>query len=272
MLSRRATVDGQDGILRRVGDDLRAGRNVELYLTVTLSLCIAVLSIFAIVDIRVVGAATLAVLALLAASGLTTRYHSALLRAHLDQITADLSGDVPADRFLKARMPTLDREFAAATDIRLVGVTLARTVRDLLPVLDRRLRHGATVRVLVIDADSPAQQQALARSLGADRPDLYRHRIASTIDLLGVLATAAPQQSQLQLRVLPYVPAFGMCLVDPGQPHGRIHVEIYQHHTIEQEPSFSLNTHRDGPWYEHFLNQFEVLWASGRPHSLSAPD
>src|ERR1022692_3544338 len=100
----------RSGIIRRVRDDLRGGRNVELYLTVTLSLCIALLSVFSIVGIKVVGAATLAVLALLAASGLATRHQSEEVSRHLDQLAADVSGEVPADRFLKMRMPALDAD------------------------------------------------------------------------------------------------------------------------------------------------------------------
>jgi hypothetical protein len=160
------------GFLRRVGDDLRRGHNVELYVTMTLSLCIALLSVLAIVDIKVVSATTLAVLALLAVSGLATRHQSEEAGRRLDQLAANLSGDVPADRFLKTRMPALDEDIAAAADIRLVGITLTRTVRDLLPVLDRRLRRGACRRVLVIDGDRPARTEAVARSRSADSPGL----------------------------------------------------------------------------------------------------
>ncbi len=260
------------GLLRRVGDDLRRGHNVELYVTVTLSLCIALLSVFAIVDIKIVSATTLAVLALLAVSGLATRHQSEEAGRRLDQLAANLSGDVPADRFLKTRMPALDDEIAAAADIRLVGVTLTRTVRDLLPVLDRRLRRGACVRVLVIDGDSPARTEAVARSRGADSPDFYQHRLASTIDLLGVLASATQDESALQLRLLQYVPTFGMCLIDPAETYGRIHVEIYQHETIEQNPSFSLQADRDSHWYQLFARQFETLWDSAQPYRLTVPE
>src|ERR1017187_4827512 len=154
-------VAGRAGIIHRIGDDLRGGHNVELSLTVTLSLCIALLSVFSFVGIKGVGAATLAVLALLAASGLATRHQSEEVSIHLDQPAADVSGEVPADRFLKMRMPALDADIAAAADIRLVGGTLTRTVRDLLPILDRRLRKGASICVLIIDGDSPPDLRKL---------------------------------------------------------------------------------------------------------------
>ena len=268
---RSPSVASRVGVVRRVGYDLRRGRNVELYLTVMLSLCIAVLREFSVASPRVAGAATLAVLALLAGSGLATRHQSDELKQGVDQLTADLGGEVPADRFLTDRMPTLDQEIAAATDIRLVGVTLTRAVRDLLPVLDRRLRSGAQVRVVIIDKDGPARAEAVARSRSADSPDFYQNRLAATIDLLAVLASAAQDQAALQLRVLPYVPTFGMCLIDPGQPQGRIHVEIYQHQTIEHNPTFTLRADRDHPWYQLFARQFDTLWDSGQPRQLTVP-
>jgi hypothetical protein len=260
------------GLLRRFGDDLRRGHNIELYVTVTLSLCIALLSVFGVVDIKAVSATTLAVLALLAASGLATRHQSEEAGRRLEQLAASLSGDVPADQFLKTRMPPLDEDIAAASDIRLVGVTLARTIRELLPALDRRLRRGASVRVLIIDADSPARTEAIARSRSTDTPEFWPHRLASTIGLLGILTSAAPEEAALQLRVLPYVPTFGMCLIDPAETYGRIHVEVYQHQTIEQNPSFSLRAGRDSHWYQLFAQQFETLWESARPYPLTAPE
>jgi hypothetical protein len=250
---------GRVSFLRRVSDDLRRGQNIELYVTVTLSLCIALLSVFDVVDIKVVSATTLAVLALLAVSGLATRHQSEEARRRVAQLASNLSSDVPADRFLKTRMPALDKDIETAADIGLVGVTLTRTVRDLLPILDRRLRRGACIRVLVIDADSPARTEAVARSRGADTPEFWPHRLASTIDLLGVLTSAAADESALQLRVLPYVPTFGMCSIDLAEEYGRIHVEVYQHQSIEQNPSFSLRADRDSHWYQLFVRQFETL-------------
>ena len=58
---------------------------------------------------------------------------------------------------------TVDR----ARDIRLVGVTLSRTVRTHLPALTRCLAAGGTVRVVVIDPDSGAEQEAARRSTAA---------------------------------------------------------------------------------------------------------
>jgi hypothetical protein len=78
----------QRRIFRQIGRDLRHGDNIELYVTVTLSLCIALLSVLGVVDVKVVSGTTLAVLALLAASGLATRRRSEVVEGRLEQLTA----------------------------------------------------------------------------------------------------------------------------------------------------------------------------------------
>lgn len=70
----RKSPTGRPGILRRIRDDLNRGHNLELYVTASLALGAGALGVFDIVDARVVGAATLAVLALLAVSGIASRH------------------------------------------------------------------------------------------------------------------------------------------------------------------------------------------------------
>ncbi|WP_155830378.1 hypothetical protein [Glycomyces tenuis] len=249
--------------------DLRGGRNAELYVTVTIALSIAILGILNVANPDVVAAATLAVLALLATSRLADRHQSRDISRQLDELLEAGSGPAPADRFFTPGHTSLGQEMSAATEIWLVGVTLTRTIRDSLPMLDRRLQAGASVRVLLLDVDSTAETEAVARSKKAHAPDFYRHRTAASIDLLRVLAGSARSATNLQLRLLPFVPTFGLCLLDASDEHGRIHVEIYQHRTLEANPSFSLHAQRDSRWYHLFADQFDTLWDSARPHPLS---
>lgn len=274
---------------RQLVADLRRGRNVDLFAVVTIAVAVAVLGVAGVVDSAVLAAATLAVLAALATSALASRHQVENVEALLLRIAANETGAVPADRFFSSRLTTLDNEVATATDVGLVGVTLTRTVRDLLPVLDRRLEAGARVPVLLIDVESQAREEAVARSRKADTPNFYRHRISSTVDMLraitptstgpgpGAVSGSGPVsgagEPRLRVRLLPFVPTFGMCLVDPAERHGRIHVEIYQHRSLEPNPSFSLRADQDGHWYELFAAQFEAMWACGRevPLAVTAP-
>ena len=112
------------------------GHNLEIYLTASLSLVLGVLGVFDLVDPRIVAGATLGTLALLAISAIGSRQQVDDLRAAVGSLATSVNdtirADVPVDRFLAVKAPPLDDELRAADDIRLVGVTLSRTVRETL--------------------------------------------------------------------------------------------------------------------------------------------
>lgn len=257
------------GPFRRVWSDLATGSNLEIYITTLVSLALALLGVFDAVAPPVVAAATLGTLALLALSTLGSRHQVQDLRRSIDALTEAVNNaipdDLPVHRFLAIKAPELDDELRGAGDIRLVGVTLGRTVRDLARTIERRLRAGATVRVVVIDPDGQAPLDAIERTLGVTSPELYRPRIKSTIEILDNLATESGGKGRIEVRLLPFVPAFGMYLIDPDEPDGHAYVEIYQHRSREPNPCFNLKAARDGHWYRFFVNQFDVLWESARP-------
>jgi hypothetical protein len=259
------------GPLRRVLSDLAAGSNLEIYVTTLVSLALALLGVFDVVAAPVVAAATLGTLALLALSSLGGRHQVQDLQRSVDTLTESVNNaipeELPAHRFLAVKAPDLHDDLRGAGDIRLVGVTLGRTVRDLARTIERRLRAGATVRVVVIDPDGSAPLDAIERTLGVTSPDLYRPRIKSTIEILDNLAAESGGNGHIEVRLLPFVPAFGMYLIDPDEPDGRTYVEIYQHRSREPNPCFQLKAERDGHWYKFFVNQFDVLWDSARPVS-----
>lgn len=260
------------GPFRRAWADLTLAHNLEIYVTAVLSIAIGLLSIFDVVNTQAVAAATLGTLALLAVSSLGGRHRLDDLQVSVRNLNSSVQqavhADLPADRFLAVKAPALDDDLRAASDIRLVGVTLSRTVRDLVGSLDRRLRAGAVLRVVIIDPDSSAPVEAVARTLGVTSPDFYHPRVGSTMDILAALATLPGTAGRIEVRLLPFVPTFGMYLIDAGAPHGRVYVELYQHRSLEPNPCFGLEAERDGRWYRFFVNQFDTLWESARP----APD
>jgi Domain of unknown function (DUF5919) len=258
--------------LRRAWSDLALGHNIEIYVTAMASIALGLLSVFNVAAPEVIAAATLGTLALLAVSGLGSRHQLDDMHDTMRSLTASVNmavhADVPVDRFLAVKAPALDEHLRAADDIRLVGVTLSRTVRDLVGVLDRRLRAGAALRIVIIDPDSSAPVEAVARTLGVTSPAYYRPRVESTMDILGALASLPGTAGRIEVRLLPFVPTFGMYLIDPATPDGLVYVEMYQHRSLEPNPCFGLRAERDGRWYRFFVNQFDTLWDSARPVAL----
>jgi hypothetical protein len=249
-------------LLRRVRDDLSAGQNLEIYVTALLSLSLAVLGAFSWVSDDVLSAATLATLALLAGSLLGSRRQVADLTA---QVRAGGRGNISAEDFLSGDKPEVLQQVRDAQDISIMGVTLARTLRNLVDELERRAAAGAVIRIAVIDPHTTAPVEAARRSTLPDRPEVYVNRLRPSVDLLRELADRAGPSGRIEVRFLPFVPAFGLVLLDAGRSRGVVHVDVYSHSSASGDAVFTLRPGRDGHWYEHYQAEFERVWEAGRP-------
>jgi Domain of unknown function (DUF5919) len=246
----------------------------ELYLTMVISLVVGVLGMLDVVNPEMLAGATLATLGLVAAASLGARSQLTSLAG----TTADLATlvrELPAtgtsaDRLLSGSTSGLDVELSCAQDIRIVGVTLCRTIRNVMLTLQHRLEHGAAVRIALIEPSRGALLEAARRSTVPDAPEIFANRLRPTIDLLRQLTAAAGHTGRLEIRLLSFVPAFGMIIVDPDEAHGRIHVDIYSHRSAVTEPTLPLRADRDQRWYRHFRHEFDRIWATGRPFDASA--
>ncbi|MFI9169511.1 hypothetical protein [Streptomyces lincolnensis] len=253
-------------LLRRVRDDLSAGQNLEIYVTALLSLTLAVLGAFNWASDAVLSAATLATLALLAGSLLGSRRQVADLAA---QVRAGGRGNISAEDFLSGDKPEVLEQVREAQDIRVMGVTLGRTLRNLVDELERRAAAGAVIRIAVIDPHTTAPVEAARRSTLPDRPEVYVNRLRPSVDLLRELADRAGPSGRIEVRFLPFVPAFGLVLLDAGRSRGVIHVDVYSHSSASGDAVFTLRPGRDGHWYEHYQAEFERVWEAGRPADAS---
>ena len=257
--------------LRKVWHDISENRNIELYLTIAIAVVIGILGAFSVVDMEVVAAVILATLALLAIGTLNNREQTAILQDNVNKLAnhvdESILGNIQASKFLLGERPRFEDGFEDAQEICIVGTTLSRTVRDYLGIFEKRLKEGAHIKFVIIDPRSDAAKQATLRSYGVKSEDFYHNRIKPTIDLLQILASLPDLKGISEFRLLPYMPSFGLVLIDPKEANGRIYVEIYQHKSLEPNPSFILEAQRDEKWYRFFLHQFEVLWSSSRPAS-----
>lgn len=250
---------------------MRRARQLDLVVTIALALAVGVLGAFDVVSPTVIGGATLATLGLLAVGSLHGRTVVQALTtnvAELSHLTHRHLGDnTTADRLLVASTSGVDLDLDSADDIRIVGVTLARTVRNHYAVLRRRLAAGAVVRIALIAPHGETLAEAARRSTIAGSPEIFEHRLRPTLDLLDDLAArAAAGPGELRIRVLDFVPAFGLVAVDAEAPHGHLHVDIYSHRAGALEPTLPLYADRDTRWFRHFTGEFDRIWAAGRPY------
>ncbi|TMR10213.1 hypothetical protein ETD86_40540 [Nonomuraea turkmeniaca] len=245
------------GPLKRLGADFSTGKNLEIYLTALIALTVGVLGVFSVVNTQVVSAAILATLALVAVNALGPRHQVADLEARVADLNRLVEAKLAGDAFLTTVRQGLDERVARAADIRFAGVTLSRTIRAHVEQLRKSLGRGASVQVLLIDPKGTVPEEAARRSTIPDHSDVFEHRVKSTIYLLREL-------EGVEVRFLPFVPAFGLVLLDADEDDGVIHVELGTHSSAGRDPVFTLTPRRDHFWYEHFKAEFDRMWEVGR--------
>jgi hypothetical protein len=183
------------------------------------------------------------------------------------RLSGEIGGHASADRLLDPSATVAETDLRSAADIRIVGVTLARTVRTHYAVLHERLAAGATVRIALIAPHEATLAEAARRPSCAGRPEIFEHRLLPTLDLLDALADrAAAGPGRLEVRLLDFVPAFGLLAADLETPDGRGRVDFYSHRCGTPEPTLALRADRDHRLCTHFRAEFDSLWAAGVPY------
>jgi hypothetical protein len=247
---------------------MRIWRHLDLYLTALVSGVVGVLGMLDLAGSGVVTAATLATLGVVAAATVTSRLQMSRLNATTSELATlarqGLDGAPTADRLLSVSRSGIDTGLGTPAEIAISGVTLSRTLRNHLTELRACLQRGGVVRIAVIDPAGGVLAEAARRSTIPDSPEIFAHRLRPTVDLLQELAaTALP--GRLEVRLLDFVPAVGLLMIDPAEAHGQVQVDIYSHRFAAPEPTLPLHAGRDHVWYRHFRREFEQIWSAGRP-------
>jgi hypothetical protein len=217
----------------------------------------------------------LAVLGLIAVSGLWDRNRRLRRIEKLSQDSHDLilhniSGKSRAGNFFLTEGGVSDKTFSAATTILLAGITLTRTTRQYMHILGQRFVAGATIRMIIIDPSLHSVMDVMAaRSMGDTTPEYWQTRMNTVKAVIHAIANTPGSTGKLEIGYLPYIPSFGLSLIDPDQPHGVCYVELYHHRSAESNPFFELTVADDTLWYKFFLNQWEILWNSCRIEEIS---
>jgi hypothetical protein len=232
---------------------------------------------FAPNDIAELATWILAVLGLIAVSGLWDRNRrlrriEKLSEESRDLVGRHLSGKVRAGDFFISERRLSDQSFASANTILLSGMTLTRTTREYAHILSRRLASGAHVRIIILETNDEILRQLSLRSTGPGTSEYWRNRLEAVDALIHSLALMPDRKGMLELGYLPYLPSFGLVVIDPDEPHGFCLAEIYQHKSAEANPTFELRADDDPLWYEFFRKQFEILWKSSRNAMLPQPN
>jgi hypothetical protein len=229
-------------------------------------------------DLATLASWILAVLALLAISGLWDRNRRLRRLENLLTETTDLLNRQLADKPRAATFfaqelshSILEETFSSANQIYICGLTLTRTTRQFMDSFSRRLDAGATIRLAFLDPANPALMEIMAaRSMGNTSAAYWGTRLNTVVDVIRAMSGSTTSAAKLEVGFAPFPPAFGLILTDPDQAHAKCFVEIYHHKTAERNAAFSLSRAEDPYWYSFFYKQWVELWNTCRIEEVSA--
>ncbi len=94
--------------IRRIWQDIRNGQNIDIYITVTVSFVVAILSAFGVTNQTLISSAILAILALVSASLLSNRRANESIESALRAVEKSIGSSVS---FLNEERSLLTKDF-----------------------------------------------------------------------------------------------------------------------------------------------------------------
>jgi hypothetical protein len=242
--------------LRRLWNDIKRGENVDLYITVFAAIILAVLSILGIASETWLAPLTLVVLALLAYSMLGNRYQIAEAYQQLTQT---------AEGLLQQHWPDdkLSEDIKRSKELLIISVSLARTTRTLYPTFEEKLKRGDTIKILLVNPESPACEITANRVYVDTDVERNRRGIEATLKTLSNLKQLT--SGKLEIRLTDYPPSFGGFIIDPGTADGVTYLKHYTYKMSEEDIPRVVFHVSDKYWYKFFTKQAEILWQDSVP-------
>jgi hypothetical protein len=243
---------------------MRHGENIDAYVTVVAAIVLSVLNITNVLPATSLSGVILAVLALLAIGMLVTR-------ARLEAMAKGGKPGLPP--FPVRWGPEYQAALDGDGDLYLQGVSLTTTILETIHALERRLRLGNSVRVLLIRPDSAAARLAEDR-LGIP-PDHERRKYHTQSTMAHLARLARDVGTRLEVRLTDQELSFGAAVIHPGTSQTVIYLQYYAYRGTRWDGLRILIKPADGEWYDYHLAQIDELWDGAEiwnPRLPAAPE
>ncbi len=246
--------------LQSVFTDLRARRNLDVYVVATLALILAMLSVIP--------------------DAVSNEAQNGIILASLGllviNLRADRRHDGSLDEFLgtraELRIPFRDRlkgveqlYIYAASAANVLNADHMDVLHDeildkksgVLHVILQNPHEDAAVKILVRQLDQSTER--MVQSLTDEIPNTIR-RLRHVKDW--------KTRGKFAYKLLDYSPGFSLVAVDPHRNSGYIIVEFYGFHNESTDKRMSITIYKreSDYWFSYWWRQFEAMWAD--PHAV----
>ena len=165
-----------------------------------------------------------------------------------------------------------DEDFS---ELCVVGMNLRRFWTNCSAQFEERLSQGAHLKFLLVDPQSDAIPIIAERNLIYRDPVKLKEAIEGTIQCICALKDnqsvsdseySGDSKGSVDIRLLRYVPSYGLTMINPNCPSGRIRVDLYPYQAqLKDYPCFWIERETDEKWYRFFYEQFQTMWKLGIP-------
>lgn len=253
-----STVVGVTGF-RRVLFELRSGREVDAFITIVAAVALSVLNVLGLVSTTVLQGTTSALLALIAVNLL-------VLRSRLDESEAGRGVGPPPILTELNRFPEpFEADMNRDGYLWIGGGYIGRLNPYYIHHIRRRLQLAHTVRLLLVDPDSPADVLMGERFHQPIPPGWYQEQVRAALSHIEDLAGNA--NGNLEVRLTNDELAIGWTHLGLGTSKAKLYVQYFGYRPPGLLSLKLILTPRHGEIYDFHMAQLEALWEAAIPWS-----
>jgi hypothetical protein len=235
--------------LKRVFNDVVAGKHLDAYAVTLVAFTLAVLGILEdSLSINVKLAAILAALGLLVFKTTTPDER----KIDLDNVLRDRQSYGSFRNFIRG-----------GKVVWVYGASNVNVLRQAADIKTEILDRGGEVRFLIQDPENSASMEILRQQLDPihSLDDDIRTSLLTLKNMTGWKT-----RGTIDYALAPYSPGFSMLIVDPDGREGRLVIEFYgfRNELITERMHIEVHRSQSNYWFEFWASQFVAMWEAAR--------
>ncbi|MCA9333305.1 hypothetical protein KDA00_05540 [Candidatus Saccharibacteria bacterium] len=259
--------------IKSIIDEVKRGENLDLYLTILLAIIIAILSIIDVASQKILNAVMLTTLGLIAGALLSNRKSVSettsaaqklgLQVKNLRDELMHLGNHEPA--IVRMEYPDLREAFKQAKSVKIIGASLSTSSVQYLSICEHFLNNGGNLQIMLCEPSSSILENLAYRAYRVRSPEIIGNSIHKSIELLSSLYELPNVSDTFNLKVIPYVPPFGIVLLENHDQTSQAYVKLMPFRvSTGNYPVIFIDQLIHSDWFVFFSQQFDNLWEVGK--------
>ena len=251
--------------LKVIIEDIKRGENLDIYVTILLSIAVAFLGILQVTSLEIISSAMLTAIALLASSLLTNRRTTDGVKNATQELIQELHQKISSQGHISnvfsRAYPDLTKQFQSARCISILALTLQSTVSRYYSQFIEVLKRGGELRVLTVEPTPEVLSMQIYRSASVKDENSIVNMLHGNVAMLETLTNYSSEPELMQIRTMPYLPPYGLVIIEHHDKTSTVYVKLLTFQKADAEqPSFEVDSENDADWNKFFKDQFNSLW------------